>query len=167
MSEKDHYKFGLSRRGKNVNDNNTLADDLRERIRELEAENARLLADVNQDEGYERLKSALRRYGDHRPDCAQRLSHYKGPVHECDCGWIGQLTSGFSAETASKPADDMHPGELWSFLRSVMMQGQDIANDYREKGYEEMSARLDVAAGDRVDRLLELLKSTAPKIKGE
>jgi hypothetical protein len=37
MSEKDHYKFGLSRRGKNVNDNNTLADDLRERIRELEA----------------------------------------------------------------------------------------------------------------------------------
>lgn len=37
MSEKDHYKFGLSKRGKNVNDNNTLADDLRERIAALEA----------------------------------------------------------------------------------------------------------------------------------
>jgi len=37
MSEKDHYRFGLSKRGKNVNDNNTLADDLRERIAALEA----------------------------------------------------------------------------------------------------------------------------------
>jgi hypothetical protein len=38
MSEKDHYRFGLSKRGTRVNDNNALADDLRERIRELEAE---------------------------------------------------------------------------------------------------------------------------------
>jgi hypothetical protein len=30
------------------------------RIEQLEAQNARLLADVNQDEGYERLKTALR-----------------------------------------------------------------------------------------------------------
>jgi len=34
--------------------------DLEKRIAALEAENARLLADVNQDEGYERLKVALR-----------------------------------------------------------------------------------------------------------
>lgn len=38
MSEKDHYRFGLSKRGKNVNDNNTLADDLRERIAALESQ---------------------------------------------------------------------------------------------------------------------------------
>jgi hypothetical protein len=37
MAEKDHYRFGLSKRGKNVNDNNTLAQDLREEIREKDA----------------------------------------------------------------------------------------------------------------------------------
>jgi hypothetical protein len=35
-------------------------DHLNARIATLEAENARLLADVNQDEGYERLKQLLR-----------------------------------------------------------------------------------------------------------
>ena len=44
MSEKDHYRFGLSRRGKNVNDNNTLAQDLREEIREKDVRIAALEA---------------------------------------------------------------------------------------------------------------------------
>lgn len=51
-------------------------------------------------------------------------------------------------------------GELWSFMRSVLLQGQDIALDYRDKGYEEMSARLDEAARERADKLEKLLGST-------
>lgn len=51
----------------------------------------------------------------------------------------------------------MSRGELWSFLRSVMLQGQDIALDYRDKGYEEMSARLDAAASERADKLHAML----------
>jgi hypothetical protein len=47
----------------------------------------------------------------------------------------------------------MNRGELWSFLRSVMFQGQDIALDYRDKGYEAMSARIDAAASERADKL--------------
>jgi hypothetical protein len=56
------------------------------------------------------------------------------------------------------PTLNRDANELWSFLRRVMTQGQDIALDYRERGYEEMSARLDVAASERVDQLLKLLE---------
>jgi hypothetical protein len=34
-----------------------------------------------------------------------------------------------------------------------MLQGQDIALDYRDRGYEAMSARLDEAASERADKL--------------
>lgn len=93
---------------------------------------------------------------------------YAGMVRSSDIagddpifGWLDDAAKllGIPLETAAK-SDDHHPGELWSFLRSVMLQGQDIALDYREKGYEEMSARLDVAAGDRVDKLLALLNTS-------
>lgn len=46
---------------------------------------------------------------------------------------------------------------LWSFIRSCMTQGQDIALDYRKRGYEEMSARLDAAASERADQLEKML----------
>jgi hypothetical protein len=55
------------------------------------------------------------------------------------------------------PKYNTESNELWSFLRRVMTQGQDIALDYREKNYEEMSARLDAAASERVDQLLKIL----------
>jgi hypothetical protein len=49
-------------------------------------------------------------------------------------------------------------GGLWSFLRSCMTQGQDIALDYRERSYEEMSARLDAAAAKRADDLMAAIR---------
>lgn len=48
-------------------------------------------------------------------------------------------------------------GELWSFLRSVLSQGGDIWLDHQALGYEQYSARLDVAARERVQKLLDLL----------
>lgn len=56
-------------------------------------------------------------------------------------------------------------GSLWSFLRAVMMQGQDIAHDYKNKGYEEMSARLDAAAGERADQWLKMTSNDG-EVKG-
>lgn len=52
-------------------------------------------------------------------------------------------------------------GSLWSFIRACMSQGQDIALDYRDKGYEEMSARLDAAASERADQLLKMTANDA------
>lgn len=47
----------------------------------------------------------------------------------------------------------MNCGELWSFIRDCMIQGQHIDMDHRDKGYEAMSARLDAAAAERADKL--------------
>jgi hypothetical protein len=33
------------------------------------------------------LLANLRKYGGHTANCAYHLSHYKGPVNQCDCGW--------------------------------------------------------------------------------
>lgn len=63
------------------------------------------------------------------------------------------------------PKYNVEANELWSFLRRVMTQGQDIALDYRENNYEEMSARLDAAASERVDQLLKLLTPVNPSEK--
>lgn len=32
-------------------------------------------------------RTALRRYGGHTATCDYHLNHYKGPVHQCTCGW--------------------------------------------------------------------------------
>lgn len=41
----------------------------------------------------ESLESKLRKYGGHTANCAYTLSHYKGPVNNCDCGWTQEVTS--------------------------------------------------------------------------
>lgn len=46
-------------------------------------------------------------------------------------------------------------GELWSFLRSVLSQGKDIALDHREKSSKEYHARLDLAALELVQKFRE------------
>ena len=48
-------------------------------------------------------------------------------------------------------------GELWSFLRQVLSQGQDIHLDYLDKPYESKSARLDAAARERAEQLEAML----------
>lgn len=50
----------------------------------------------------------------------------------------------------SKVYDD---GELWSFIRRCMSQGKDIHLDHAERTYEEYSARLDLAALERLPEL--------------
>jgi hypothetical protein len=52
------------------------------RIRELEARNAALLADVNQDEGYERLKEALAWVLKHFNTFAQPPEHLKSIIDD-------------------------------------------------------------------------------------
>lgn len=59
----------------------------------------------------------------------------------------------------------MDEGKLWSFLRSVMLQGQDILHDHREKPYEQMSARLDEAARERVRSLVTLVTPNDGKVE--
>lgn len=54
-------------------------------------------------------------------------------------------------------------GELWVFLRDVLAQGGHIRDDYHGKTYESYSARLDSAARERADQLVELLAAREPK----
>jgi hypothetical protein len=46
---------------------------------------------------YDDLRAALKKYGGHTANCAYHLSHYKGPVSDCDCGWTA-----FTLETIVK-----------------------------------------------------------------
>ena len=76
-------------------------DEAADRIRELEAQNAALLADVNQDEGYERLKSR----------CAQlevalcEIAH--GGVNCPQCPEYAEAAlNGFKADTEAMTAFD-------------------------------------------------------------
>lgn len=48
-------------------------------------------------------------------------------------------------------------GDLWSFMRQVLSQGQDIWLDHQTRSYEEKSARLDAAARERAEQLEQLL----------
>lgn len=78
MSEKDHYRFGLSKRGKNVNDNNTLADDLRKEVAALEGR-CRKLAEL-----LARCSGELHNYhsvaGDELLDAINDALSTQGPV---------------------------------------------------------------------------------------
>ena len=49
----------------------------------------------------------------------------------------------------SLPSD----GELWSAIRTLLTQGEAIYQDFKYKPYEEYSARVDVAARERIDWL--------------
>ena len=63
-----------------------------------------------------------------------------------------------------------NPGEIWSFLRSVLSQGGDIEVDYQNgkyKCYEEYSTRLDGAARERTKDLLAAPSPPASKAEGE
>ena len=65
-------------------------------------------------------------------------------------------------DSAKKKAP-LGEGELWSWVRSVMSQGADIRCDYDQgahKGYEAYSARLDAAAAERAQELLERINYT-------
>jgi hypothetical protein len=53
----------------------------------------------------ERLRAALEKYGDHTRDCALRLSHYKGPVRACDCGWYERNAVEPSIDDAQRRED--------------------------------------------------------------
>ena len=69
-----------------------------------------------------------------------------------------------SANDVSREAalmDAQIEGELWSFLRTVMAQGVDIALDAErlQWSYEQRSARLDAAAAERAEELLARLKT--------
>lgn len=39
----------------------------------------------------------LRMYGGHTANCAYHLSHYKGPVSQCDCMWTDLVPTVFAA----------------------------------------------------------------------
>lgn len=72
------------------------------------------------------------------------------------CGWCANLEALAAKEARLEKLEGALVWEdtnLWSFLRSVLLQGQDIALDYRDKGYELMSARVDAAAREREDEL--------------
>lgn len=58
----------------------------------------------------------------------------------------------------------MDEGKLWSFFRSILSQGISIEQDAqagRYKSYEELSARLDAAARERLD---EFMNAHAPTV---
>lgn len=40
----------------------------------------------------------LRMYGGHTANCAYHLSHYKGPVSQCDCMWTDLVPSVFATQ---------------------------------------------------------------------
>lgn len=71
--------------------------------------------------------------------------------------------AGGGAEQAMTPPEHKPatraPGELWSFVRKLLSQGGDIWLDHQNKGYEQYSARLDVAARERAEELMSLLAS--------
>jgi len=48
-------------------------------------------------------------------------------------------------------------GELWSFLRHVLVQGEAIWQDNKDKCYEEYSAHLDYAARVRMQQLVKMI----------
>lgn len=39
------------------------------------------------------LQAKIKKYGGHTANCAYHLSHYKGPVSACDCGWTQEMTA--------------------------------------------------------------------------
>ena len=56
-------------------------------------------------------------------------------------------------------------GKLWSLIRAVLSQGQAQQQDYAEgkhSGYEAFSARVDLAARERVPAFLALLSAAPP-----
>lgn len=87
------------------------ADDLVKRIEQLEAQNAALLADVNQDEGYERLKAkcaqleaALRPVANHMvidKDKEFIGGHYAIDVVQTAIGLIGTALDQYKRSTTA------------------------------------------------------------------
>jgi hypothetical protein len=75
--------------------------DLRARIAQLEATLAKAARDaIHQDERYEKLEAALRKYGEHSSQC-NRLGVING---DCYCGFAHTLDSlGSEMETETKP----------------------------------------------------------------
>jgi hypothetical protein len=79
--------------------------------------------------------------------------HSLSPVNESGGGTN-------KAPLSSKIGSD---GELWSFLRSVMMQGVAISHDYQHEPYEKYSARLDIAAVERQSLRPQIRESCSPQ----
>ena len=70
------------------------------------------------------------------------------------------------AEARRRKLAELDEGALWSFLRTVLGQGVDIALDAGRLGwsYEMRSARLDAAAAERAEQLMARLKP--PNVRG-
>lgn len=69
--------------------------------------------------------------------------------------WNARLSSLSQQEQKALPE-----GDLWSFIRRVMVQGGSQQQDYaagKYADYEELSARMDAAARERLPELLALL----------
>ncbi len=66
--------------------------------------------------------------------------------------------------SAPEPAE-IDEGKLWSFLRSVLVKGDDISTDH-QGSYELYSAQMDAAARDLVPALLKII-GRQPETKGE
>lgn len=47
----------------------------------------------------------LRMYGGHTANCAYHLSHYKGPVSQCDCKWTDLVPAVFAGTSAQRAGD--------------------------------------------------------------
>ena len=63
--------------------------------------------------------------------------------------------------------EKMAEGKLWSWICSVMWQGEAIANDHKDKTTEEFYARRDAAASERLEELLAIIRkhSEVPNAK--
>ena len=76
---------------------------------------------------------------------------FDGWEHSCRQAWQ-------TAQIVERAKFD--DGDLWSFLRTVMAQGAEIAltAERSQWPYEYRSAMLDAAAAERTDEMLERLK---------
>lgn len=78
------------------------------------------------------------------------------------CAVLGHRPSYDRTEWRRTRASAWRPdeGELWSLIRRVLEQGAAIQQDYtagnHKGGYEEYSARMDLAARERVAQFLAL-----------
>ena len=64
---------------------------------------------------------------------------------------------------APRLTDAPDDGKLWSFFRAMLSQGSGIWLDHVDKKYEAYSARLDVAASERVGEF----RAIEAKVRGE
>jgi hypothetical protein len=113
-------------------------------------------ADTGVGEGSDATKSDAEPV--RRPDSLPEDEHtHPSPAHRDACPvcnpdkTVPELSAAYAQRTSnSKVYED---GELWSFIRRCMSQGKDIHLDHAQRTYEKYSARLDLAALERLPEL--------------